>query len=246
MLHICCQLLRRVAVHCSPAGHAPLRWSHAGSASLRWSHAGSASLRWFSVARPSHGQRDYSLPNATWSQNMRDLYRKYEELSKSGAWRRIPSYNSTVHHVADSPPEDGRVTRLFTRNLDQDGVGFEYSMFYSEAEKRIVCIFQPGPYLEGPPGFTHGGCIATILDITLGTSAVCLCGPVLTANLNVDLRNPILLGHTVIVDCHVERVEGRKVHARGQIRSHDDRILHAEATGLLIKFNPGNVDHKTN
>ncbi|XP_066464922.1 uncharacterized protein [Eleutherodactylus coqui] len=161
MLHICCQLLRRVAVHCSPAGHAPLRWSHAGSASLRWSHAGSASLRWFSVARPSHGQRDYSLPNATWSQNMRDLYRKYEELSKSGAWRRIPSYNSTVHHVADSPPEDGRVTRLFTRNLDQDGVGFEYSMFYSEAEKRIVCIFQPGPYLEGPPGHhpRHKRCV---------------------------------------------------------------------------------------
>lgn len=218
MLHLCSRLLRGGAV----LGH-------------RRSHTGSAPLRRFSVTGPLHGPRDYGLPNATWSRNTRDLYTRYLELSKSGAWRRIPSYNSSVHHIADQPPEDRRVNRLFTRNIEQDGVGFEYSMFYNTAEKRMICIFQPGPYLEGPPGYTHGGCLATILDSTLGAGAVYMCGQVMTGNLNVNYRNPIPLGATVIVDSHVEKVEGRKVYVRGQIRSHDDQTLHTEATGLFIK-----------
>ncbi|CAJ0947266.1 unnamed protein product, partial [Ranitomeya imitator] len=131
---------------------------------------------------------------------------------------------------SDSPPEGGRITRLFTRNTEHDGAGFEYSMFYNADERRMICIFQPGPFLEGPPGFTHGGCIATILDSTLGAGAVYIAGPVMTANLNIDYRNPIPLGCTVIVDSHVEKEEGRKVYARGQIRSHDDQLLHTEAT----------------
>ncbi|PIO16446.1 hypothetical protein AB205_0189420, partial [Aquarana catesbeiana] len=73
-------------------------------------------------------------------------------------------------------------------NLDQDGIGFEYCMFYNEAEKRTVCIFQPGPYLGGLTGHTHGGCIATIIDATVGTGIVHSIGPAMTANLNIDYQ----------------------------------------------------------
>ncbi|XP_056403295.1 acyl-coenzyme A thioesterase THEM4-like isoform X2 [Hyla sarda] len=222
MLHICSRLLGGGAVLC-------LRTSR--------SHTGPAPVRWFSVGRPSHGPQDYSLPNATWSRNTRDLYDKYEELSKTGGWRRIKSYNSSVHHMSDQPPVGDRVTRLFTRNIDQDGLGFEYCMFYNVAEKRMVCIFQPGPYLEGPPGYTHGGCIATMLDSTLGAIAVYVYGHVMTANLNINYRNPIPLGCTVLVDGHLEKLDGRKVFTRGQIRSYDDRTVHTEATGLFITLN---------
>ncbi|KAM4013181.1 acyl-coenzyme A thioesterase THEM4-like [Anomaloglossus baeobatrachus] len=210
------------------------------------SHTGSAPQRWFSVSGSSYTKRDYSLPNEAWSQTTRELYRKYEALSRGGAWRRIPSYNSTVHHMADFAPVGSRVTRVFTRNLDQDGAGFEYSMFCNTEERRMVCIFQPGPFLEGPPGFTHGGCIATILDSTLGAGAVYMHGPVMTANLNINFRNPIPLGCTVIVDSHVEKEEGRKVYTRGQIRSHDDQILHTEATGLFIKLDLCDVTFRIN
>ncbi|XP_073493485.1 acyl-coenzyme A thioesterase THEM4-like isoform X1 [Phyllobates terribilis] len=210
-----------------------------------WSHTSPAPLRWFSISAASARKRDYSLPNEAWSPDTRALYRKYEELSRGGAWRRIPSYNSTVHHMADSPPEGGRVNRLFTRNTEQDGAGFEYSMFYNADERRMICVFQPGPFLEGPPGYAHGGCIATILDSTLGAGVVYVQGPVMTANLNIDYRNPIPLGCTVIVDSHVEKEEGRKVYARGQIRSHDDQILHTEATGLFIKLDMCDVVFKS-
>ncbi|KAM5127405.1 LOW QUALITY PROTEIN: acyl-coenzyme A thioesterase THEM4-like [Mantella aurantiaca] len=135
-----------------------------------------------------------------------------------------------------------RKTRLFTRNVDEDGVGFEYCMFYNKGEKRTVCIFQPGPYLEGPEGYTHGGCIATIIDTTLGTGIVYGCGMVMTANLSIDYRSPIPLGCTVL-DCRVDR-EGRKVYTSCQVRSHDGAVLHNQATALFIKTTPGESEAK--
>ncbi|XP_018424847.1 PREDICTED: acyl-coenzyme A thioesterase THEM4 [Nanorana parkeri] len=195
----------------------------------------------FSVAHRclSSQPRDYALPNSTWSHHTKELYDKFMTLSKDGSWKPLPSYDTTIHHRDGMWPETDRKSRLFTRNIDKDGVGFEYCMFYNKAEKRIVCIFQPGPYLEGPPGYTHGGCIATIIDITAGTGAVYSCGSVLTANLNVNYRNPIPLGSTVIIDSRVEKEEGRKVYLSCQIRSHDDAVLHNEATGLFIRINSG-------
>ncbi|XP_053550593.1 acyl-coenzyme A thioesterase THEM4-like [Bombina bombina] len=169
---------------------------------------------------------------------MVNLYNRFLELSKDGSWKRIPSFNTTVHHMEGDIVEPRQEKRLFTRNLDKDGVGFEYTMFYNIAKKRMVTLFQSGPYLEGPPGFTHGGCIATIIDSTAGACVVCTYGSVMTANLNVNYRNSIPLGSTVIVDSQVDKVEGRKVYASCQIRSHDDALLHTEATALFIKLNP--------
>ncbi|KAM4690481.1 uncharacterized protein WCC33_017875 [Rhinophrynus dorsalis] len=188
----------------------------------------------FSVSQECTSEitRDYGFPNPTWSQNLLDLYMRFVEMSKDGSWKQIPSYNATVHHIEGKPPKSNRERRLFTRNLDKDGVGFEYTMFYNKAERRMVCLFQPGPYLEGPPGFTHGGCIATIIDSTAGAGAVYHSGSVMTANLNVNYRNPIPLGSTVIVDSHVDKVEGKKVYTSCEVRSHDDSVLHTEASGV--------------
>ncbi|XP_068108473.1 acyl-coenzyme A thioesterase THEM4-like [Hyperolius riggenbachi] len=183
----------------------------------------------------SHHQRDFSLPNASWTQNTRRLYDKYLELSKDGTWKRIASFNSPVHYMGDTPLQQPAVTtRLFTRNLDQDGVGFEYCMFYNKAEKRMICIFQPGPYLEGPPGYTHGGCIATMIDTTIGGGVVFKFGRVFTANLSVNFRNPIPLGTTVLIDSQVDKIEGRKVYTSCQVRSHDGAVVHNDATALFI------------
>ncbi|XP_040188417.1 acyl-coenzyme A thioesterase THEM4-like isoform X1 [Rana temporaria] len=183
--------------------------------------------------------RDYSLPNPTWSP---DTKRLYEELSRDRSWRRLPSYDS--HHRAGMSPEVDGKTRLFTRNLDQDGVGFEYCIFYNEAEKRTLCIFQPGPYTEGPKGYTHGGCIAAIIDMTVGTVIEYSSGVSVTANLNINYRNPIPLGATVLIDCRVEKVDGRKVYSSCQVRSHDDAVLHNEATALFITPKSGGLKAK--
>ncbi|XP_063802617.1 acyl-coenzyme A thioesterase THEM4-like [Pseudophryne corroboree] len=191
----------------------------------------------FSIKHTTEGLRDFALPNATWSKNFQNLYNKFLELSKNGGWKRIPSHSTTAHHLTGDPLETGIGKRLFLRNLDSDGVGFEYSMFYNKEERRMVCLFQPGPYLEGPPGYAHGGCIATIIDSTAGAGAVYTYGSVMTANLNINYLKPVPLGCTLLVDSRVEKIEGRKVYSSCHIHSHDELILHTEATALFIKMN---------
>ncbi|KAG8560407.1 hypothetical protein GDO81_014963 [Engystomops pustulosus] len=186
---------------------------------------------------PTEELRDFGLPNTTWSQNLRNLYNKFMELSKTGGWTRIPSHNTIAHHLEGDPLETGIGKRMFLRNLDSDGLGFEYCMFYNKDERRMVCLFQPGPYLEGPPGYAHGGCIATIIDSTAGAGAVYTCGSVMTANLNITYHKPVPLGSTLFVESHVDKIQGRKVYSSCHIQSYDGVILHAEATALFIKAN---------
>ncbi|XP_077342121.1 acyl-coenzyme A thioesterase THEM4-like isoform X2 [Lithobates pipiens] len=220
--------------------------------------------------------RDYAVPNPTWNPETKRLY---EELSRDPSWRRLPSYEEFAGSRSSMSLEADGETRFFTRNLDQEGIGFEYCMFYNEAEKRTVCIFQPGPYLGGLAGralfsfffffaeptltrilwflglslfsfhlsrpllpssrYTHGGCIATILDSTVGAGIVNSIGPAMTANLNLDYRSPIPLGSTVLIDSRVEKVDGQKVYTRCQVRSHDSAVLHSEATALYVMLKSG-------
>ncbi|XP_068107557.1 acyl-coenzyme A thioesterase THEM4-like [Hyperolius riggenbachi] len=207
-----------------------------------------ATLRCLSVGHAglSHRQRDYALPNASWSHNMLGLYNKFMELGKTGNWQRIPSYKSTVHPVEDIPLEAERgVTRIFTRNLDKDGIGFEYCMFVNKNEKRTVCILQPGPYLEGNAGYIHGGGIATMIDATAGTGIIQSCGRLMTVSLTINYRTPLPVGAAVTIDSQVEKVEGRKIYSRCQVRSYDDTVLYAEATGLFVTLNPGEEEANT-
>ncbi|XP_069074151.1 acyl-coenzyme A thioesterase THEM4-like isoform X2 [Pleurodeles waltl] len=96
-------------------------------------------------------RKDFSLPNPSWKKELMAHYNKFMELTKSGSWERIPSYNVTVLHISDTEPTEVRSTRLYTRNLDIEGTGLEYAMFLNREEKKVVGLFQIGPYLEGPP-----------------------------------------------------------------------------------------------
>ncbi|XP_053134602.1 acyl-coenzyme A thioesterase THEM4-like isoform X3 [Hemicordylus capensis] len=182
--------------------------------------------------------KDYSLPNSSWSREMLDQFHKFMEMSKNGTWKKLPSYRSLVEHGTGKKRKESKEvnTRLFLRNFDTEGVGFEYVMFVNPLEKRMVSVFQLGPYLEGPPGLAHGGSIATILDSTLGGCAITIVGKVMTANLNINYRSPVPLRSVVLVDCKLESIEGRKVLVSGQVRGTDGQTLHAEATALFIKL----------
>nr|XP_012623081.1 acyl-coenzyme A thioesterase THEM4 isoform X2 [Microcebus murinus]XP_012623082.1 acyl-coenzyme A thioesterase THEM4 isoform X2 [Microcebus murinus] len=128
-------------------------------------------------------------------------------------------------------------TRLFTSSFEE-GLGFEHAMFYNDVEKRTVCLFQGGLYLEGMPGFLHGGAIATMIDSTLGMSALIAGGIVMTANLNINFKRPIPLCSVVVINSQVDKVEGRKIFVSGNVQSADEKTLHSEATGLFIQLDP--------
>ncbi|XP_006168458.1 acyl-coenzyme A thioesterase THEM4 [Tupaia chinensis] len=190
---------------------------------------------------------DFALPNPSWSQDIRLLFDQFMKKCEDGSWKRLPSYKrgSTQRTqefktrfldpklMKDELPQ----AQLFTRSIE-DGLGFEYVMFYNNAEERVVCLFQGGPYLQGAPGFIHGGAIATMIDATVGMTALIAGGIVMTANLNINYKRPIPLCSVVVINSQLDKVEGRKYFVSCKVQSVDEKTLHSEATSLFIKLDP--------
>ncbi|XP_061041988.1 acyl-coenzyme A thioesterase THEM4 isoform X2 [Eubalaena glacialis] len=180
--------------------------------------------RWFSTEKVI--LKDHALPNPSWSKDLRRLFDQFMKKCEDGAWERLPSYKNSK-----LVKEQLSQAQLFTRGYE-DGLGFEYVMFYNDDEKRTVCLFQGGPYLQGVPGFLHGGAIATMIDATVGMCAAIPGGIVMTANLNINFKRPIPLCSVVVINSQLDKIEGRKLFLSCNVRSVDEKILYSEATSL--------------
>lgn len=95
------------------------------------------------------------------------------------------------------------------------------------------CALTLGAGYEGPPGYVHGGIVAAVLDQVLGSVPAHLGLPGMTAYLNTTYRRPTPLGAPLHCRGWVERVDGWKVHARGEIRDAQDLVT-AEAEALFV------------
>uniref|UniRef100_H3DLW8 Acyl-coenzyme A thioesterase THEM4 n=1 Tax=Tetraodon nigroviridis TaxID=99883 RepID=H3DLW8_TETNG len=200
--------------------------------------------------------RDFSLPNSSWGPEMMRLYEHYNSQCEAetegggkqkGPWRRIPSYNRSLKRKTSffCVCFSGGVylskliqskARLFTRSIKEAGAAFEYVLFDNSDAQKCVGILQAGHLLEGPPGFVHGGAIATMIDTVTGAHAAVLSGPVMTANLNINYRSPIPLGSTVLLESSLDKTEGRKTFVSCQVTSSDGATLHTEATALFVSI----------
>jgi acyl-coenzyme A thioesterase PaaI-like protein len=87
---------------------------------------------------------------------------------------------------------------------------------------------------QGPPGFAHGGVIATALDEAMslllhgqGTYA-------LTGRLEVDLRAPAPVGSFVRLEADVEEVEGRRLRIAARALGEGGEAL-AEGRGVFVR-----------
>ncbi|XP_012588696.1 PREDICTED: acyl-coenzyme A thioesterase THEM4 [Condylura cristata] len=191
--------------------------------------------------------KDRSLPNPSWSKDLRLLFDQFMKKCEDGSWEYLPFYTSKSSHRSQDlknrcpdlnlKEEQNSEARLFTRSYEE-GLGFEYAMFYNDVEKRIVCLFQGGPYLQGAPGFLHGGATATMIDTTVGMSAIIAGGIVMTANLNINYKRPIPLCSVVVINSQLDKVEGRKLFFSCSVQSVDEKTLYTEATSLFIKLDP--------
>ncbi|XP_042345190.1 acyl-coenzyme A thioesterase THEM4 isoform X2 [Plectropomus leopardus] len=210
-----------------------------------------ASVR--SVSARAAAPQDFSLPNSSWSSEMMRLYEHYNSQceveteggqKRRGPWRRLPSYSQIEKYPSGGMYRSKTVQSkscFFTRNIKDQGEGFEYVLFINNKEQKGVCIFQAGPLLEGAPGHVHGGAIATMVDTLIGTQAAFLFGPVLTANLNINYRSPIPLGSTVLLESSVDKKEGRKTFMSCKVTSTDGSKVHTETTALFLSINASNL-----
>lgn len=85
----------------------------------------------------------------------------------------------------------------------------------------------------GAPGFVHGGALAAVMDDMLGNVLMVLDRPAVTASMTIDYRGPALLGRVLRIEAWCEKIDGRKLHMRGEI--HDGATLIAEGRGLFLQ-----------
>ena len=90
--------------------------------------------------------------------------------------------------------------------------------------------------LQGPPGFAHGGVLASALDEAMGL-AVNRAGLAYTAELKLDLRAMAPVGTYVQVTARVERREGRKHWAAAELCGVDEGLV-ASGRALFVEPEP--------
>ena len=102
--------------------------------------------------------------------------------------------------------------------------------------ENVVTEFTPTLSEQGPPNHTHGGCIAAVLDETMGAVAWCAGHKVVAARLEIDYKKMVPLNEKVYVKAWVEKVEGRKVFTKSEL-TNKEQVL-ATGTGLFLALSP--------
>jgi len=93
-----------------------------------------------------------------------------------------------------------------------------------------------GSAYEGPPGCVHGGFVAAAFDEVLGFTQSLGGSPGFTGTLVVRYRVPTPLHAELRFDCRIDRIEGRKTFATGQVFA--GSVLCAEAEAIFVSARP--------
>ena len=86
---------------------------------------------------------------------------------------------------------------------------------------------------NGPPGSVHGGMIALVLDELLGCACLADGRGGFTGTLSIRYQGLVPLDTEVELHGWVDRIEGRKIFAKGEIRLGDEVLTVAE--GIFIQ-----------
>ena len=91
---------------------------------------------------------------------------------------------------------------------------------------------------QGPPGYVHGGVLATALDEAMALLLYADETFALTGRLEVDLLAPAPVGTFVRIEAALEDAEGRKLRLRARARGEDGGEL-AVARGVFVRAEAG-------
>lgn len=87
---------------------------------------------------------------------------------------------------------------------------------------------------NGPPwDLTHGGVVAMVFDELLGIAGIAGAGGGFTGRLTIRYRKPTPILAEIALEAWLDRVEGRKLIAKGEMRHNG--VLTADAEGLFVK-----------
>ncbi|MBU2493229.1 MAG: PaaI family thioesterase [Bacteroidetes bacterium] len=119
--------------------------------------------------------------------------------------------------------------------------------FYFDKDSKsgyLEVIF--GDLCIGPPGFAHGGAIASVFDEAMGVTAWLNAHKVMTAKLEINYLKPVPLNTKILGEFSIENIKGRTVKIGGRLVSEDEGTLFAAANGIFVVVNAKKFENKLN
>jgi uncharacterized protein (TIGR00369 family) len=105
--------------------------------------------------------------------------------------------------------------------------------FSKTVDGHIVSTAVISNQYEGPPGYLHGGIIATLLDEAMSKANRARGVTAMTRQMQVEYLRPVPSDSAIRIIGRVTRSEGRKHWAEALIQNAGGTVL-AQATGLFI------------
>jgi uncharacterized protein (TIGR00369 family) len=102
----------------------------------------------------------------------------------------------------------------------------------------VVCLPMIPECFEGPPGYLHGGIIATLLDEAMSKTVRARGLKAVTGRMEIDYRRPVRSAAPIRLEGRLLRSEGRKHWTEARILDARGHML-AEAKGIFIEIGGG-------
>jgi uncharacterized protein (TIGR00369 family) len=115
--------------------------------------------------------------------------------------------------------------------------GMRLRFTYDEDRDSFVCRFRLGKRYTGPPGHSHGGIIATILDEAMGKVNKLRHVVAVTVEMTVNFLKPVPLNKPLRVESREESVNSRKHINVAEILNQKGEVL-ARGRALFIAIDP--------
>ncbi|HET9283199.1 MAG TPA: PaaI family thioesterase [Candidatus Angelobacter sp.] len=155
----------------------------------------------------------------------------------------MPKPKPAHGHAVHGKPKP-RKNHCFACGKDnKDGMHLKF--FLDDVTRHAICKFKLSRKYTGPPGHSHGGIIATILDEAMGKVNRFRNVLALTSSMEIRYLKPVPLGKLLTVTGYEQSVEGRKHTNVAEISNDAGEVL-ARSTGTFIaidveKMFPGQI-----
>jgi uncharacterized protein (TIGR00369 family) len=106
--------------------------------------------------------------------------------------------------------------------------------FLLAADHSVVCLAAIPDTFEGPPGYLHGGIIATLMDETMSKAVRARGLTAMTRQMEIDYLRPVPICTPIRMEGCVQRSEGRKNWTEARILDEKGTVL-AIGKGLFIE-----------
>jgi uncharacterized protein (TIGR00369 family) len=115
-------------------------------------------------------------------------------------------------------------------------IGLHLEFLLAE-DHSVVCLATVPNTFEGPPGYLHGGIIATLLDEAMSKAVRARGYTAMTRHMEVDYLRPVPSGAALRLESRVTHNEGRKHWTEARIFNAAGSEL-ARGKGLFIEVRP--------